>query len=108
MPLSAGAAILCSIGWALNRGQLPPADFTFVNGTEVKSLDPAIVTGQPENRMINALFEGLTRWDPQTLEPKPGVDFFDRLLVAQAMTEPLKFLTANAALRNYSELVELA
>jgi PIN domain nuclease of toxin-antitoxin system len=42
------------------------------------------------------------------LEPKPGVDFFDRLLVAQAMTEPLKFLTANAALRNYSELVELA
>ena len=42
------------------------------------------------------------------LDPKPGVDFFDRLLVAQAMTEPLKFLTANAALRNYSELVELA
>jgi oligopeptide transport system substrate-binding protein len=72
-PWIAGAAILSSIGWALYRGQLPPADFTFVNGTEVKSLDPAIVTGQPENRMINALFEGLTRWDPQTLEPQPGV-----------------------------------
>jgi len=42
------------------------------------------------------------------LKPLPGVDFFDRLLVAQAMTEPLRFLTANAALRNYSELVELA
>ena len=29
-------------------------------------------------------------------------------LVAQAMAEPLKFLTANAALKNYSELVEVA
>ena len=38
----------------------------------------------------------------------PGVDFFDRLLVAQAMHEPLRFLTANAALKQYSELVELA
>jgi PIN domain nuclease of toxin-antitoxin system len=38
----------------------------------------------------------------------PDADFFDRLLVAQAMAEPLRFLTANAALKNYSELVELA
>jgi oligopeptide transport system substrate-binding protein len=60
------------LGLALNKGQLEPADFTFVNGTEVKSLDPAIVTGQPENRMINALFEGLVQWHPETLEPIPG------------------------------------
>ena len=72
-PWIAGVAILGSIGWALNRGQLPPADFTFINGTEVKSLDPAIVTGQPENRMINALFEGLTSWNAKTLKPEPGV-----------------------------------
>jgi oligopeptide transport system substrate-binding protein len=72
-PWIAGVAILGSIGWALNRGQLPPADFTFINGTEVKSLDPAIVTGQPENRMINALFEGLTSWNAETLKPEPGV-----------------------------------
>ena len=37
-----------------------------------------------------------------------GADFFDRLLVAQAMAEPLRFLTANGALRQYSELVEVA
>jgi PIN domain nuclease of toxin-antitoxin system len=37
-----------------------------------------------------------------------GADFFDRLLVAQAMAEPLRFLTANGALAQYSELVELA
>jgi oligopeptide transport system substrate-binding protein len=72
-PWVAGCAVLGSIGWALYRGQLPPADFTFVNGTEVKSLDPAIVAGQPENRMVNALFEGLVRWHPETLEPIPGV-----------------------------------
>jgi PIN domain nuclease of toxin-antitoxin system len=41
------------------------------------------------------------------LKPQPGVDFFDRLLVAQAMSEPLRFLTSNAALRGYSELVEI-
>ena len=33
---------------------------------------------------------------------------FDRLLVAQAMSEPLRFLTANEALKQYSELVEVA
>jgi PIN domain nuclease of toxin-antitoxin system len=37
-----------------------------------------------------------------------GADLFDRLLVAQAMAEPLRFLTANSALAQYSELVELA
>jgi PIN domain nuclease of toxin-antitoxin system len=43
-----------------------------------------------------------------SLKRLPDVDFFDRLLVAQAMTEPLRFLTANAALKGYSELVEIA
>jgi PIN domain nuclease of toxin-antitoxin system len=42
-----------------------------------------------------------------SLKRVPDADFFDRLLVAQAMGEPLRFLTANAALKNYSELVEL-
>ena len=43
-----------------------------------------------------------------SLKRLPDVDFFDRLLVAQAMAEPLRLLTANAALKPYSELVELA
>jgi PIN domain nuclease of toxin-antitoxin system len=37
-----------------------------------------------------------------------GADLFDRLLIAQAMSEPLRFLTTNGALAQYSELVELA
>jgi len=34
-------------------------------------------------------------------------DPFDRLLLAQAIDEPLHLLTADAALRQYSELVEI-
>ena len=34
-------------------------------------------------------------------------DPFDRLLVAQAISEPLRLLTADAALKPYSELVLL-
>ena len=43
-----------------------------------------------------------------SLKRVPEADFFDRLLVAQAMAEPLRFVTANTALKGYSELVEVA
>jgi len=42
------------------------------------------------------------------LKPAPGADGFDRLLVSQAIAEPLRFLTANESLKQYSELVEVA
>ena len=41
------------------------------------------------------------------LTPTEGAGFFYRLLIAQAMSEPLRFLTANSALAHYSELVEV-
>jgi PIN domain nuclease of toxin-antitoxin system len=34
-------------------------------------------------------------------------DPFDRILLAQAMSEPLKFITADSLLQNYSDLVEV-
>jgi PIN domain nuclease of toxin-antitoxin system len=34
-------------------------------------------------------------------------DPFDRILIAQAISEPLTFLTADATLKNYSDLVEV-
>ncbi len=43
-----------------------------------------------------------------SLERAAGADGFDRLLVSQAMAEPLRFLTANETLKRYSELVEVA
>jgi len=50
-----------ALAWAVSFGTLPPADFTFDNGTEVETIDPSMSTGQPENRVINGLFEGLLR-----------------------------------------------
>jgi oligopeptide transport system substrate-binding protein len=48
------------------------ADLTFVNGAEPETLDPSIITGQPEGRIVNALFEGLTTFNARG-EPGPGM-----------------------------------
>lgn len=48
------------------------ADLVFLNGAEPESLDPAVITGQPEGRLVNALFEGLTRFTERGLA-EPGV-----------------------------------
>lgn len=40
---------------------------------EIKSVDPGIVSGVPEHRVQNGLYEGLLRFDPKTLETEPGV-----------------------------------
>jgi oligopeptide transport system substrate-binding protein len=61
-----------ALGLALGA-RLDEADFTFNNGTEVQTLDPATVTGVPEGRVIRALFEGLVIKHPRTLEPLPGM-----------------------------------
>jgi PIN domain nuclease of toxin-antitoxin system len=39
--------------------------------------------------------------------PEVHRDPFDRLLIAQALSEPLRFLTVDDILRNYSELVHV-
>ena len=72
-PYIAVALLAAAVVWATSFSTLPPADFTFVNGTEIESVDPARVTGSPEGRIITALFEGLYRPDPKTLQPLPGV-----------------------------------
>ena len=43
------------------------------NGGEPKSLDPQIVTGIIEERVLSSLFEGLVNLDFETMEPIPGV-----------------------------------
>lgn len=47
--------------------------FTFNNGAEPETLDPAIMTGDPEFKVIQQLLEGLTTYDPKDLSPKPGM-----------------------------------
>ena len=51
----------------------PVADLTILNGAEPETLDPALLTGQPEFRIVFGLFEGLMRLDPKTARPIPGL-----------------------------------
>jgi oligopeptide transport system substrate-binding protein len=67
-----GAALLL-VGLTFSRSVDPPADLRFNNQTEPKTLDPQLMTGQPEMRLADALFEGLARRDAQTMRPVPGV-----------------------------------
>src|SRR5688572_26966638 len=62
-----------AVTWAVYGSRLPPADFTFINETEVASVDPALITGQPEGRIAHAIFEGLARQRPDNNEAEPGV-----------------------------------
>jgi oligopeptide transport system substrate-binding protein len=43
------------------------------NGAEPQDLDPQVVTGVPEHKLLMGLFESLVSEDPQTLEPEPAV-----------------------------------
>ncbi len=73
VPFLLAAALLLAVGRAFWFPAEPPADFVFVNGTEPKSLDPQLITGQPEGRIAWALFDRLVRWHPETLEVMPAL-----------------------------------
>lgn len=60
------------MAWSLAASRTAPADFTFNNATEIKTVDPALVTGQPEGRIVGVLFEGLVRLDPKETLPVTG------------------------------------
>jgi oligopeptide transport system substrate-binding protein len=47
--------------------------FRINNMVEPESLDPGVVTGVPEHRIISNLFEGLATNDPKDLSPQPGM-----------------------------------
>ena len=51
----------------------PRTVLNFGNGTEPQDLDPQVVTGVPENKIINALFEGLVSEGPTGSDTVPGV-----------------------------------
>ena len=57
--------ILSALGWAVSFGTLPKADFTFNNGTEIQTVDPAKATGSPEGRIINAVRERATELEAE-------------------------------------------
>ncbi len=69
LALSAMAAAVTACG----PMSLPPADLVIVNGKEPESLDPVIINGQADGRIVSSLFEGLTRYNARTGSPEPGL-----------------------------------
>lgn len=72
-------AILCvfalgliAVGFTFSASTRGPAEFVLNNGTEPKSLDPALMTGEPEGRVAEGIFEGLARLEAKSLEPVPA------------------------------------
>jgi len=51
----------------------PPADLVIVNGAEPETLDPHLNTGQPDGRIVDSIFEGVTRLNPTNALPEPGL-----------------------------------
>src|SRR3989442_422409 len=66
--LLAFAAVLSSCTPSERR-----ADLVIVNGAEPETLDPGILTGQPDIRVALSMFEGLARFDPVTGKGVPGI-----------------------------------
>ena len=53
----------------------PPATnvLRYITGDEPESIDPHKTTGQPESRILMALYEGLVEYDPKTMDPIPAI-----------------------------------
>jgi oligopeptide transport system substrate-binding protein len=67
MRLSSVLLILFAVAIGFTGCQPDPTarkELVLLNGAEPESLDPAIITGQSEGRILTALFEGLTSRDP--------------------------------------------
>jgi len=52
------------------------ADLTYVNPSGIHTLDPARMSWTQDIRVALNIWEGLTTWDPQTLEPVAGAAGF--------------------------------
>lgn len=70
----------------------------YVSGSEPESLDPAIPTGQPEARVLMALFDGLIEYHPKTMEPMAGIA--ETWEIAPDATEYVFHLRNNATFSN--------
>jgi oligopeptide transport system substrate-binding protein len=45
----------------------------YISGSEPETLDPQIPDGQPEARVLMALYDGLIEYHPKTLQPIPAI-----------------------------------
>jgi oligopeptide transport system substrate-binding protein len=59
-------------GFGCSRSE-PPADLTIINNIEPESLDPVVIVAQADMRVVQGLFEGLTRLEPVHAQAVPGL-----------------------------------
>ena len=45
----------------------------YISGSEPETLDPQVPDGQPEARVLMALYDGLVEYEPKTLQPIPAI-----------------------------------
>ncbi|MDO8137065.1 MAG: peptide ABC transporter substrate-binding protein [Candidatus Brocadiales bacterium] len=72
LPLILVPVIACT-AITLTTHRCQRAEITYVSGPEPETLDPALLTGALEGRIVAALFEGLTQYHPKDLSPTPGI-----------------------------------
>jgi oligopeptide transport system substrate-binding protein len=70
----------------------------YISGSEPESLDPAIPTGQPEARVLMALYDSLVEYHPKTMESMPGIA--ESWEIAPDATEYIFNLRKNATFSN--------
>src|SRR6056297_1078671 len=70
----AGLVAVGMFVWAARFQPMPPAEFSFQNGTDPKTLDPHRATGRPEMRLLINLFAGLLQGLPEgPVDPETGL-----------------------------------
>ncbi len=72
LPVVAAAFVFGTLALAGCEPTVRRADLVVLNGNEPESLDPAVITGQIEGRIANALFDGLLHFD-KAGQPQPGI-----------------------------------
>ena len=70
----------------------------YISGSEPESLDPPVATGQPEARVMMALYDGLVEYQPKTMEPIPAIA--ESWQIGQGGTEYLFHLRKGAVFSN--------
>lgn len=65
---------------------LPRADLTYVNPYGIHTLDPARMSWTQDIRVALNIWEGLTTWHPQTLQPLEGAATFPPAMAADGRT----------------------
>ncbi|HKP70364.1 MAG TPA: peptide ABC transporter substrate-binding protein [Pyrinomonadaceae bacterium] len=79
---------------------VPPQEnvLRYVTGSEPESLDPAVPNGQPEARLLMALYDALIEYHPLTVEPIPSVA--ESWEIKEGGTEYIFHLRKNAKFSN--------